>query len=220
MVKGLLATVVPALADSAEHPVLRSPGARGLPRRQQLFPPAAQAAPLAPAAPAVTNGKENNPPLRLSQTPEEIGAVWEEMVAKTPSATPGTGLAVDSSAFVRPCPGRVILGRGWRRDKPGAAWFYHPGVDLAVATGQPVLAMAAGRVTKVGPDDEGGTRVEIDHGQGWRSVYGQLGPVEVQPGEDVDRGRIIGRPLGAQVHLEIWRDKAALDPLAELPGLG
>ena len=176
--------------------------------------------PLALAAPAVTGGEEKNPPLRLSQTPEEIGAVWEEMAAENTAAVPGAGSAVDPSAFIRPCSGRVILGRGWRRDKPGTAWFYHPGVDLSVTAGQPVLAMAAGRVTKVAPDDEGGTMVEIEHGQGWRSVYGQLGTVEMQSGQDVDGGQIVGRPLGAQVHLEIWRDRAVLDPLAALPGLG
>ncbi len=177
-------------------------------------------APPAQASPAVTGGEEKNPPLRLSQTPEEFGAVWEEMAAENTATVTGAGATVDPSAFTRPCPGRVILGRGWRRDKPGATWFYHPGVDLAVTAGQPVLAMAAGRVTKVAPDDEGGTMVEIDHDQGWRSVYGQLGPVELQPGQGVEKGQLIGRPLGTQVHLEIRRDKAVLDPLAVLTGLG
>lgn len=176
---------------------------------------------VVPATPAGGGAREASTPLRLGQTPAEVGAAWDAMVASDAGdATSGADTVVDPAGFVQPCHGQIVRGRGWRRDRPGGVWSYHRGLDLKVRAGQPVLAIANGRVLRVAADEEGGTQVEVDHGQGWRSVYGQLGKVDVQAGQVVVRGQALGWPNGTAVHFELWQGQTVLDPLAVMAGLG
>ncbi|MGW0521654.1 M23 family metallopeptidase [Crossiella sp. NPDC003009] len=76
--------------------------------------------------------------------------------------------------------------------------------------GDPVLASAAGRVSRVA--NEGSTSygrwIEIDHGGGWTSRYAHLSSQEVSVGTQVARGRQIGKvgntggSTGAHLHYE------------------
>jgi len=70
----------------------------------------------------------------------------------------------------------------------------HYGIDLAAPQGTPILAPAAGRVTLSQPDlhFEGGL-VLIDHGQGLITAYLHQSRIEVQAGQDLQRGDVIGR---------------------------
>ncbi|MGE5551986.1 MAG: M23 family metallopeptidase [Bacteroidota bacterium] len=158
-------------------------------------------------------------PIRLGQSPAEVAAAWEQMVRLRETTAAAAAERADPSTFVPPCRGRVLHGRGWRRDKPGGVWVYHRGIDLEVAPGLSVSAIAAGKVIRVGVDEEGGNLVEIDHGQGWRAVYGRLGKVLVEPDQEVAGGGMLGQPIADQVHFELWQGKAAVDPLTVIPGL-
>jgi murein DD-endopeptidase MepM/ murein hydrolase activator NlpD len=66
-------------------------------------------------------------------------------------------------------------------------------VDVAVPTGTPVHAPAAGVVTLAEPDlfFSGGT-VILDHGYGLSSSFLHMSAVDVAPGDEVQRGDLLG----------------------------
>jgi murein DD-endopeptidase MepM/ murein hydrolase activator NlpD len=81
-------------------------------------------------------------------------------------------------------------GRDWHgggRTYPG-----HSGTDFLLAPGTPVLAMAAGRITRVHTDLRGGRTIFLDHGAGVATSYRHLQEIIGGPGRRAGRGEAIG----------------------------
>jgi murein DD-endopeptidase MepM/ murein hydrolase activator NlpD len=104
------------------------------------------------------------------------------------------------------------------RGEPGA---YHSGVDVARATGTPVVAPADGVVilAAASPFTLEGRLLMIDHGMGLNSAFLHLSRIDVTAGQRVAQGQPIGavgasgRATGPHLHWSLrWRD-ARLDPL-------
>jgi hypothetical protein len=100
---------------------------------------------------------------------------------------------------------------------------FHPGIDLAAATGTPVGAAAPGRV--VFADFHGGgygNLVEVAHGSGVVSMYAHLSAITVRVGTTVGTGTRVGRvgasgeARGPHLHFEVRVRGAAVDPLPAL----
>ncbi len=91
----------------------------------------------------------------------------------------------------------------------------HPGIDLKVALGTPVGAVAGGRVVTVKTDSMLGIHVIIEHRHPadgtFYSIYGHLGTATVTEGQDVAPGALIGligmtgNTSGPHLHLQIDR---------------
>jgi len=69
----------------------------------------------------------------------------------------------------------------------------HLGVDLASVRGAAVSAANAGRVVFAGPLGIYGNCVIIDHGMGLQTLYAHLSAVEVEKGDSVSGGEVVGR---------------------------
>ncbi|OGM15665.1 hypothetical protein A2V56_01900 [Candidatus Woesebacteria bacterium RBG_19FT_COMBO_42_9] len=140
--------------------------------------------------------------------PAEV--LWSP-VARVRQVTPNAGTVVASGAFVWPAGGTITQRFVW----------YHKGIDIANNGAPAVLAADAGRVVVAGwPDGYGyGNRVVIDHGNGFRTLYGHLSQVWVVPGQTVNRGDAIGkmgstgRSTGIHLHFEIIQNGVYLNPL-------
>lgn len=95
---------------------------------------------------------------------------------------------------------------------------YHPGIDVAAATGTPVTAAAAGAVTYAGTDPEYGNLVVIDHGLGLETRYAHNARLTVLSGARVMRGQMIaavgstGNSTAPHLHFEILKDGVPVDP--------
>ncbi len=103
---------------------------------------------------------------------------------------------------------------------------YHPGIDLATGLGMPIKPIAKGKVINTGYTFFGlGLVVEIDHGEGYRSLYAHMGATYVKVGQEVDNNNLLGEvgltgnTSGPHTHLEVYKDGKAIDPLAVLPPL-
>lgn len=115
--------------------------------------------------------------------------------------------------FSWPTTGRISsrFGPRWGR--------MHYGLDIAVPTGTPVRAAAAGKVTFAGEQGGYGLLVKIDHGNNIETRYAHNSRIVVRAGQQVARGDIIaysgntGNSTGPHVHFEIRRNGIALDPL-------
>lgn len=92
----------------------------------------------------------------------------------------------------------------------------HPGIDLKLAEGTPVGAVAGGRVHDVRHDENSlGIHVIIEHrapdGSTFYSIYGHLGSASVKAGDIVTSGQMIGvvgmtgNTSGPHLHLQIDR---------------
>jgi murein DD-endopeptidase MepM/ murein hydrolase activator NlpD len=125
---------------------------------------------------------------------------------------------VEGLRLNRPVPGAIAQGFGMRKHPLLLVERFHPGVDLVAATGDAVEAAAIGRVHDAGTRGENGNLVKIDHGDGLFTFYAHLSRIEVQPGDCVARGHVIGRAgstgliAGPHVHFEVWVDGKLVDP--------
>jgi murein DD-endopeptidase MepM/ murein hydrolase activator NlpD len=108
--------------------------------------------------------------------------------------------------------------------KAGKMWSkgYHTGVDFAVPTGTPVLAVADGKIENANWGKSYGNQVVQKVDGGW-VIYAHLNAVRVKPGTAVKKGQIVGESgnsgnsSGPHLHFEYrsklrWSDGVDLDP--------
>lgn len=95
----------------------------------------------------------------------------------------------------------------------------HPGLDIAVPSDSYIRAAGPGTVVDVGEDPVYGRFVTLDHGGGYRSLYGHASATSVEMGQQVRRGEVIalsgstGRSTAPHLHFEILLDGEPVDPL-------
>jgi murein hydrolase activator len=92
------------------------------------------------------------------------------------------------------------------------------GIEMGVAEGQPVRAVHEGSVAFADSFTGYGNLVIIEHGDRVFSLYGHLGPVQVQRGDRVEAQSILGRsgrnPSGTPAfYFELRVDGKPVDPL-------
>jgi murein DD-endopeptidase MepM/ murein hydrolase activator NlpD len=96
----------------------------------------------------------------------------------------------------------------------------HEGIDLTAPRGTNIYATADGTVVQAGYREGGfGKKVLIDHGHGYRTVYGHCDEVLVEPGQEVSRGEIIakvgstGLSKSPHLHYEVHVNGKPVDPI-------
>lgn len=136
---------------------------------------------------------------------------------------PGPG--VGRETLLWPVAGRITSGFGLRTHPISGVRRPHAGVDVAAASGTPVVAAAAGTVAWAGPRGGYGLLVVIDHGGGLETRYAHASALDVRHGEVVARGQLVARvgatgtATGAHLHFEVRVGGVARDPLGALPAV-
>jgi murein DD-endopeptidase MepM/ murein hydrolase activator NlpD len=127
--------------------------------------------------------------------------------------------------MAKPSTGYVSSVYGNRRYYNGvfAEDYYHRGVDYAAGDGSPIYAPAAGKIALVGRVADGfelnGNTIGIDHGQGVTSVMIHLSGFEVNEGDRVEQGQLIGYmgstgfATGPNLHWGLFVNDIAVDPV-------
>jgi murein DD-endopeptidase MepM/ murein hydrolase activator NlpD len=127
-------------------------------------------------------------------------------LASVPIRKPMTGELESTSGF------------GMRADPFIRGPAMHTGLDFRADTGEPARATAAGTVTIAGWNGGYGRMVEVDHGNGFATRYAHLSAIDVEVGQSIRIGQILGkvgstgRSTGPHLHYETRVDGDAVDP--------
>lgn len=161
---------------------------------------------------------------RYAQITRLLGGVRRREPAKaapTP-AVEGDSASADSSD-------QALLPRAWplaargfvtRGQRGRAGRERHPGMDIAVAVGTPIVAAGDGTVMEAGRDSVYGLFVRIEHGGGYESLYGHASRVLVKARQRVRSRQTIalsgstGVSTAPHLHFEIRRNGTPVDPVA------
>ena len=158
---------------------------------------------------------------KLSQGTELVipgGKVPEQVyiaAVQTPASSrgPASNAPTDKNFCVWPTTVRIVT--------QNFSW-YHNGVDIAtpISGGMPpLLACRGGKVIRAGWDPWGlGLHVQIDHGNGFKTVYGHMSRLDVSYGQEVKAGEILGlmgstgRSTGPHIHFMVEYNNVAQNP--------
>jgi murein DD-endopeptidase MepM/ murein hydrolase activator NlpD len=149
---------------------------------------------------------------RLAQERQQLRAVYASRRPVLP--------AVD--AFVRPVSGEPTSIFGTRRVFNGKPRSPHSGLDLRAETGTPVHCSGPGRVTLAMDLYYSGNTVIVDHGAGLFTIYAHLSELQVEVGEEVEAGQVLGlsgatgRVTGPHLHWGAKIGSRPFDPTALL----
>jgi peptidoglycan DL-endopeptidase CwlO len=156
----------------------------------------------------------------------EVASIQAELAA-TLAATGSAPLPAgpiqggNGSGLIWPVDGPVVSGFGPRF---GGSEF-HEGIDIAVPSGTPIRAAAAGTVIFTESEAESGGYGNftcIDHGGGLSTCYAHQERFAVSAGQQVSQGQIIGYSdctghcFGPHVHFEVRIDGTPTDPMGYL----
>lgn len=122
--------------------------------------------------------------------------------------------------FALPVSGKYASYYGTRRNfNRGTLRTFHSGVDISTGLGTPVHASAPGKVVAVETLQVRGNIVILDHGRGVFTAYCHLSKFEVEVGDTVAAGDVIGftgntgRSLGPHLHWEMAIGGVTINPL-------
>ena len=133
-----------------------------------------------------------------------------------------TSTSVDVD-LLQPVKGIMTGSYGRRRIFNGQKKRPHSGMDIAAETGTAVLAPAAGKVIELGDFFFSGNLVYIDHGQGLITLFAHLSKTNVELGQKVEKGDVIGevgatgRVTGPHLHWSLGLNGTWVDPQLFLP---
>ncbi|KFN43144.1 M23 family metallopeptidase [Arenimonas oryziterrae] len=131
-----------------------------------------------------------------------------------------------STPSSRPSPGFITSGFGTRSDPFSGGRAHHMGIDFDANTGDPVRSAADGVVSYSGIKSGYGNVVEIDHGNGYTTLYGHNSKLMVRVGDVVRAGQEVakagstGRSTGPHVHFEVHVNGVQVNPRPFLDKIG
>ncbi len=112
--------------------------------------------------------------------------------------------------------GRITDRFGTRRGFRG--WKSHTGLDIASRWGTPVYATADGTVESTAWRSGYGKSIIINHGNGFKTLYGHLSAYSVRRGQTVKRNQAIGKvgstglSTGPHLHYEVRYNDIVQNP--------
>lgn len=163
-----------------------------------------------------------DPELLDEETSEKETAQIAEIVSGFTPEKMWTGFFLSPSPFEN----NINSAFGTRRSFNGSGFeYFHAGVDFGGGLGVQIFAPAAGRVVFAGSLEIRGNATIIDHGWGVYSGYFHQSEMQVEVGDIVETGQVIGivgntgRSSGAHLHWEMWVGGIQVDALEWLSRL-
>ena len=121
--------------------------------------------------------------------------------------------------FIQPLQSKITSAFGKARIYNGSLKGYHSGTDFRAPIGTPIIAANDGRIALVKERFYSGGTVLIDHGEGIYTCYFHMSAFDVEEGDIVQRGEILGlsgqsgRVTGPHLHFSARINGIQVDPL-------
>jgi murein DD-endopeptidase MepM/ murein hydrolase activator NlpD len=157
-------------------------------------------------------------PAQVNLSPPDLARAESEHLRMDRALGEWTNREPSNLLFTPPVPGTRSSSFGLRRVFNGESRNPHSGMDIAAAAGTPVHVPAAGKVVDIGDYFFTGNTVLVDHGRGLVSLYCHLSAVDVQIGQQVEAGTVLGavgmtgRATGPHLHWAISLNRVWVDP--------
>lgn len=138
-----------------------------------------------------------------------------------------SGGANATGSFIFPVASYVYISSrfGMRVHPITGEYKTHNGMDIASNMGTAVYAADGGTVVLAEWYGGYGNCIMIDHGNGYKTLYGHLSYIGVSSGQSVSQGETIGQvgstgnSTGPHLHFEVYRNGSRIDPEQFYSGL-
>lgn len=134
----------------------------------------------------------------------------QKMLASIPAIQPVANKDLD----------RIASGFGYRIDPIYKTMKFHSGLDFTAPSGTPIYATGDGVIEEASLSDVGyGNHVVVNHGYGYKSLYGHMVRMKVKRGQSVKRGDVLGwvgstgKSTGPHCHYEVVKNGVKVDPV-------
>jgi murein DD-endopeptidase MepM/ murein hydrolase activator NlpD len=114
----------------------------------------------------------------------------------------------------------MASGFGYRTHPIYKTTHFHSGMDFSAPIGTPIYATGDGTVERADNTAQGyGNHVVINHGFGYKTLYGHMSRFNVRPGKKVKRGEIIGYigstgiSTAPHLHYEVIKGGNKINPI-------
>jgi murein DD-endopeptidase MepM/ murein hydrolase activator NlpD len=158
------------------------------------------------------------PPGKVDLSRKDIERYERERAHLAEVAATLSNTVPESLRLRQPAAGPRSSSFGLRRIFNGQPRNPHSGMDIAAPAGSRVIAAAAGRVIDTGDYFFNGKTVWLDHGRGLLTMYCHLSSVDVNPGDTLAAGDVLGtvgatgRVTGAHLHWSVSLNRVMVDP--------
>jgi septal ring factor EnvC (AmiA/AmiB activator) len=146
-----------------------------------------------------------------------IARLEQEPVSRT---GPGAGnFAVGRGQLGWPVNGRVVIGFGQQKDAKLGTYYESNGIEIAVAPGSPIRAVAAGKVVFADYIKGYGNLFILSHPGGYHTLYAQTDRMQKKLGDKVSAGDLLGHSGLAgreSIYFEIRSNGSPVNPLSWL----
>ncbi|MGM3387378.1 peptidoglycan DD-metalloendopeptidase family protein [Stutzerimonas stutzeri] len=155
---------------------------------------------------------------QVDPNPEDLKRIERELAEQNQAYRQFSPRQPSNLLFDKPVEGPLSSPFGLRRFFNGQERNPHSGLDFAVPAGTPIKTPAAGKVILTGDYFFNGKTVFVDHGQGLISMFCHLSKVEVQVGDELERGAVLGRvgstgrATGPHLHWNVSLNDSRVDP--------
>jgi murein hydrolase activator len=129
------------------------------------------------------------------------------------------GFSRQKGRLILPAVGDIVGTFGWYDVDGVDDRVLRSGIDIEAELGDGVRAVYAGQVVRAEWMRGLGYAIILDHGEGYFTIYGHLDRLDVNVGEMVTAGELVGTvgdsgsPLGVLLHFQIRHHSDAVDPL-------
>jgi len=131
---------------------------------------------------------------------------------------PGTGFAALRGRLAWPAEGRVVGEYGAQVHPRFGTKTFRNGIDIDVAEGTSIVAVAGGQVLYTGWFRGYGNLIIVDHGREYYTLYAHAADVRVAEGDEVRQGQVIGTVgdtgslQGPRLYFEVRHSGRPQDP--------
>lgn len=158
-------------------------------------------------------------PSKVDPPKEQLDRIYSEYNEAMQIYGSSTDTLYFDKPFIIPLDSKITSSYGNARIYNNSLQGFHGGTDFRAAVGTPIKAANDGVVVIAKDRYYAGGSVVIDHGYGIYSTYYHLSSIDMQVGQNVQRGQVIGlsgksgRVTGPHLHFGMIVGGYAINPL-------